>query len=194
VAFFNTHAIMKKIKWRKYNRAIHRDLGYFFFAMSVIYGLSGIAVNHIGDWNPNYVVTNKLVAFEGRIDRGISKDEIINMLKKYDEEDNYKKHFFPNSNLLKVFLDGGSMLVNVNTGQGEIEKIKRRPIFHAVNYLHYNPKKWWTWFSDAYAGALVILAVTGLFILRGKNGITRRGAWLTVAGIIVPIVFLILYY
>ncbi len=185
---------MKKIKWRKYNRAIHRDLGYFFFAMSVIYGLSGIAVNHIGDWNPNYIVSSKLVDFGNRIDRNISEEEVIDLLEIYGEEDNYKKHFFPNSNLLKVFLDGGSMLVNVNTGQGEIEKISRRPIFHAVNYLHYNPKKWWTWFSDAYAGALVILAVTGLFILRGKNGITRRGAWLTIAGIIIPIVFLILYY
>jgi hypothetical protein len=185
---------MKKIKWRKYNRAIHRDLGYFFFAMSVIYGLSGIAVNHIGEWNPNYIVSNKLVDFGGRVDRNISKDEVISMLKKYDEEDNYKKHFFPNNNLLKVFLDGGSMLVNVNTGQGEIEKISRRPIFHAVNYLHYNPKKWWTWFSDAYAIALVLLAVTGLFILKGKNGITRRGAWLTIAGIVVPVIFLILYY
>lgn len=185
---------MKKIKWRKYNRAIHRDLGYFFFAMSVIYGLSGIAVNHIGDWNPNYVVTNKLVDFGGPVDRSITEDEVIAFLERYDEADNYKKHFFPNAALFKIFLDGGSVLVNTRTGQGELEKISRRPIFHAVNYLHYNPKKWWTWFSDAYAGALVILAVTGLFILRGKNGITRRGAWLTIAGILVPIVFLILYY
>lgn len=185
---------MKKIKWRKYNRAIHRDLGYFFFAMTVIYGLSGIALNHIGDWNPNYIITNQTVNLGGPIDRTITKEEVIELLNQYDEGDNYKKHFFPSQDLFKVFLDGGSLLVNANTGQGEIEKISRRPIFHTVNYLHYNPKKWWTWFSDAYAIALVLLAVSGLFILRGKNGITRRGAWLTVAGIIIPIVFLILYY
>jgi len=39
-----------------------------------------------------------------------------------------------------------------------------------------------------------VLAISGLFILKGKNGITRRGAWLTAAGIIVPIVFLVMYY
>jgi uncharacterized protein len=185
---------MKKIKWRKYNRAIHRDLGYFFFAMSVIYGLSGIAINHIGDWNPNYVITQKIIDYGQPIDRNISKEEVIKFLEKYGEEDNYKKHFFPNNNLLKVFIDGGSVLVNTRTGQGEIEIIKRRPVFHAVNYLHYNPKKWWVWFSDAYAIALVLLAVSGLFILRGKNGITRRGAWFTIAGILIPVLFLFLYY
>jgi hypothetical protein len=185
---------MKQFKWRKYNRAIHRDLGYFFFAMSVIYGISGIAINHVGDWNPNYAVTNQLVNYGAPINRNISKEEVINLLDKYNEGDNYKKHYFPNNNLLKVFIDGGSMLVNVNTGQGEIEKISRRPVFHVVNYLHYNPKKWWTWFSDAYAVSLVILAVSGLFILKGKNGITRRGAVLTIAGIIVPLVFLFMHY
>ena len=43
-------------KWRKWNKAVHRDFGYFFFGMVVIYSLSGIAINHINDWNPNYVV------------------------------------------------------------------------------------------------------------------------------------------
>lgn len=185
---------MIDFKWRKWNRAIHRDLGYFFFAMTVIYGLSGIAVNHINDWNPNYSITRTLVDFEKPISKKITKAEVIELLKKYDEDDNYKKHFFPNATLLKVFLDGGSILIDVETGEGEIEKISRRPVFHAVNYLHYNPKKWWTLFSDAFAIAMVVLALSGLFILKGKNGITRRGAWITAIGIIIPAVFLLMYY
>lgn len=185
---------MKKIKWRKWNRAIHRDLGYFFFAMSIIYGLSGIAINHLDDWNPNYVVTHKQIVLGQPLDPDITKDEVIRLLEEYDEAENYKKHYFPTTNTLKVFLDGGSALINTATGIGQIEKIKRRPVFHAVNWLHYNPKKWWTWFSDAYAIGLIILAVTGLFILRGKNGITRRGAWITAAGIVIPIIFLLLYH
>jgi len=44
------------MKLRKWNRIIHRDLGYIFFGMSIIYGLSGIALNHIGDWNPDYII------------------------------------------------------------------------------------------------------------------------------------------
>ena len=86
------------------------------------------------------------------------------------------------------------MIVDLETGNGTIEKIKRRPIFHAVNYLHYNPGKWWTLFSDVFAGALILIAITGLFILKGKNGITRRGAILTIVGIVIPIIYLILFY
>ena len=40
---------------------------------------------------------------------------------------------------------------------------------------------------------LLVLAITGLFVLKGKNGITGRGAWLTGIGILIPLVFLLLY-
>jgi hypothetical protein len=38
------------------------------------------------------------------------------------------------------------------------------------------------------------LAITGLFLVRGKKGITGRGAWLTALGIIIPLVYLIIYF
>jgi hypothetical protein len=44
------------------------------------------------------------------------------------------------------------------------------------------------WFSDVYAAALALLAVTGLFVLKGKQGIKGRGAWLTASGVIVPLI------
>nr|NQU92510.1 PepSY-associated TM helix domain-containing protein [Bacteroidota bacterium] len=185
---------MKKIKWRKWNRATHRDLGYFFFFMTIIYGISGVAINHIGDWNPNYEVTHKEINLGHPIIEQPSKQEVLDLLDQYGEKENYKKHYYPDPLLLKVFLNGGSALVDLETGRGQIEKLRRRPIFHAVNYLHYNPTRWWTWFSDAYAVAMVILAITGLFILRGKNGITRRGAWITALGIIIPVIFLMIYH
>lgn len=185
---------MIKINWRKYNRATHRDLGYFFFAMSVIYGLSGVAINHLNDWNPNYVVTNIAIELGHPIATDINKQGVLEILDQYGEKDNYKKYYFPNTETLKVFLDGGSVLINMTTGSGNIEKLKRRPILHAMNYLHYNPGKWWVWFSDLYAVSLIILAISGLFILKGKNGITRRGAWLSIAGIIIPILFLLIYH
>lgn len=185
---------MAKIKWRKWNRAIHRDLGYFFAAMSIIYGLSGIAINHLSDWNPNYVVTNKTIELGHPIEPGLKKQEVIEILETVDEGSSYKHHIMTDARTMRVFLDGGSAFIDINTGYGQIEKISRRPVFHAVNYLHYNPKKWWVWFSDAFAIGLIILAITGLFILRGKNGITRRGAIITTIGIIIPVIFLLMYY
>jgi uncharacterized protein len=35
---------------------------------------------------------------------------------------------------------------------------------------------------------LILLAIGGLFMVKGKNGITRRGALLTAAGLIIPII------
>ncbi|MCK7473004.1 MAG: PepSY-associated TM helix domain-containing protein [Rhodopseudomonas palustris] len=70
-----------------------------------------------------------------------------------------------------------------------MRRITRRPFFREMNYLHYNPQESWTWISDVFAGALIILAITGLFLVRGAKGITRRGAWLTILGIVIPIVF-----
>ena len=42
--------------WRKLIIATHRDVGYFFAGLTVIYAVSRVAVNHIDDWNPNYVI------------------------------------------------------------------------------------------------------------------------------------------
>jgi len=123
----------------------------------------------------------------------LPKSEVLVILENLNEEDNYKKHYYPDGNQMKVFLDGGSVVFDLNSGDGLMEKITKRPILHEVNFLHYNPTILWTWFSDIYASALIILAVSGLFIIRGKNGITRRGAWITLAGIIIPVVFLLFY-
>jgi uncharacterized protein len=179
---------------RKWGRIIHRDFGYLFFGATIIYAVSGIAINHLNDWNPNYSVSTK--EFKTGIDlkkSDAAKEQVLLLLDKIDNRKNYKSHYYPSEDVIKIFLSGGSsVVVNVKTGEGNAEYLKRRPIFYQFNYLHYNPTKWWTWFSDIYAGALIILALTGLILIKGKKGITGRGAWLTAIGILVPILFLVL--
>jgi hypothetical protein len=179
------------MKWRKWNRVLHRDFGYFFAATSIIYAISGIALNHIRDWNPNYIIsTQQILVDDVPGKREIDQAWILELVDQWDQKRNYKKYYFPSPNRIKIFLDGGTIYLDVITGEGLVEKIRKRPVFYEMNYLHYNPGQLWTWFSDIYAGALVLLSITGLFILKGKNGITGRGAWLTAAGIILPLIFL----
>jgi uncharacterized protein len=179
---------------RKWIRAIHRDLGYFFAGMTVIYSLSGIALNHIREWDPNYHVTRKDVQVEPFVQEGFTRDDALSLLAAFGERDNYKNHYFPEAGQLKIFLDGGSFTVNAASGAGLLEYSRRRAVFFEVNFLHYNtPKKLWTWFADIFAGALIIIAITGMFILKGKQGITGRGAWLVAIGLLIPTVFLVLY-
>ena len=182
------------MKIRKLNRAVHRDLGYVFFAMSIIYGLSGISLNHIDDWNPNYIVERSTISSDLTQELGLEKENIMSFLTTIDEADNYKKYYFPTPGFLKIFIKNGSIMVNTKTGQARVEKLRRRPVFHEFNYLHYNhAKRLFTWFADAFAVALILMAITGLFMVKGKNGITRRGAWLTLIGILLPLIFYWMY-
>lgn len=180
---------------RKWSRILHREIGYFFVFTSLIYGISGIALNHMSDWNPNYYVNTK--HFRTSLDLKNSENVKSNILKLLDEvndSDNYKKHYYPNDNKLKIFLKGGSsVLVNVNNGKGMAEYLKRRPIFYESNFLHYNPNSLWTWFSDAFAASLILFAITSLFMVKGKKGVRGRGGIYLVLGIIIPIVFLFFY-
>lgn len=179
--------------WRKWNKAIHRDFGYFFLGMTIIYGLSGIALNHMQDWNPNYVIINKEIQVD-LTNKKLDKAEIKAILDKYDEAGSYKNHYYPNDNILKIFIEDGTVIINIKTGEGLLEKTKRRPLFREVNYLHYNPIKYWTWYSDIFSGALILLGITGILIPRGAKGITKRGAWLTIIGIIIPVIYLFAYF
>ena len=45
------------MRLRRLIAVVHRDLGYACAAMTIIYAISGVAVNHVADWNPNYSIT-----------------------------------------------------------------------------------------------------------------------------------------
>jgi hypothetical protein len=186
---------MKMKNVRKWFRILHRDIGYFFIGSSLIYGLSGIALNHLQDWNPNYSVELKSFTSTIQITKLDSNSAaILLLLKDLDLEDEYKKHYFPNENVLKVFLNGGStVIMDLENGNGEIELLKKRPIFYEVNYLHYNPNNWWMWFSDIFAAALIFLAISSFFIVKGKHGATGRGAIYITLGFLIPLLLLLLF-
>ena len=183
--------MLKKV--RKWCRILHRDIGFFFIGLSVIYGLSGIALNHLKDWNPNYSVQTKTF----RTDLNLRKstgvyDKIMTLLDRIDDSDHYKKHYYPEHHLLKIFLEGGSsVIVNTDTGEGTAEFLTKRPVFYMVNFLHYNPHRYWMRFSDVFAAALIFFALSSLFMVRGKKGPLGRGGIYVLAGLVIPILFYI---
>lgn len=182
------------MKIRKLNRIIHRDLGYFFFAASIIYGLSGIALNHMKDWNPNYIVTSKTYEYNVQEIGGTNESQIKDFLESINQKGSYKKHYASGNSTVKVFIDNGTVFINTLSNEAHLEKLTRRPIFYQFNFLHYNhSKRLWTWFADAFAISLVLLAISGLFMIKGKKGIKGRGALFAVLGLIIPLVLFMLY-
>ena len=57
----------------KFNRITHRDIGYLIAGLTIIYAISGIALNHKHDWNPNYIIENKEFTTEVKFTREISQ-------------------------------------------------------------------------------------------------------------------------
>jgi uncharacterized protein len=180
--------------FKKWNRIIHRDFGYFFFGITIIYCISGIAINHKKDWNPNYIIQNKTVSLGETLTLSdISESRVLAMLDRFGEKNQYKKYYFPDRHTLKIFVYEGSYTFDLDTGNGYVEKISRRTVFYEFNFLHYNPGKWWTWYSDIFSVALILIAISGLFIInKSKNSLTRRGVWFILAGLLFPVLALIL--
>jgi len=181
--------------WRKWNNIIHRDLGYLCAGLTVIYVVSGVAVNHIADWNPSFDVDRREVAVAGVTPAQVAtSDGVRALLARVGLGPAYRTTFRTDSATLRVFLEDGVVDVNFETGTATVEAVRPRPILRQANFLHLNhAKRLWTWMADLYAIALGLLAITGLFVLKGRKGITGRGAWLTGAGVVLPFLFLWLY-
>ena len=170
-------------------------MGYFFFGLSIIYAVSGIALNHLRDFNPNYSINHYNLEVDAPINaRDIDEAWVKNILEEYSIKNEYKKHYFPADKQVKAFLENGNLTINMESGEGLLETITKRPVVFQMNFLHYNPGVWWKWFSDIFCVSWIIISVTGLFIIKsGKHSIKKRGAIWTIAGIIIPILFLIFY-
>lgn len=185
------------MNWRKLNRWIHRELGFLFFGMTIIYGISGIALNHhvARHWDPGLITRATTIQYPDTLDKAeVDRNTIEKILEITGEKENYKQYYFPNQDNLMIYLKGGHILVNLPTGSMQLTKIRSRPVFSELNYLHYNkPKKLWTWFSDLYALGLILIAISGLFLIKGRKGITGRGGVLAVIGILIPLLLLIIY-
>lgn len=181
---------------RRWSRNVHRELSFFFSGMLLIYAVSGLVMNHRDTINPNYSVEQRRYVVGEPLparDR-LTRDDVVRLLAPLDEADNYTKHYFPESDVLKVFLKGGSSLtVRLSDGEAFYEKLTRRPVLGAMTRLHYNPGRWWTWFSDLFAVGLVAIVASGLLLLKGAKGLRGRGGMELAAGIAVPLLFLIFF-
>ena len=181
---------------RKWSRIIHRHLSFFFSGIIIIYAVSGFVLNHKKDFNSDYSIKTYDFNVEGNYplsQERFSKEKVITILEPYNEANNYTKHYFPDDASMKVFLKGGSSLVvNLANGNALYEQVSKRPIISQFNWLHYNPNKWWTVFSDIFVFSLIVITLTGLVITRGKKGLWGRDGLELVIGIIIPLLFILL--
>lgn len=178
---------------RRLNAAVHRDLGYFVSALVIAYCISGFALNHADAWNPDFVIHKRTVPIVGPEAAAELTPGDIAAFGRLVGEARHRVYDFPTRDQVKIYYEGATLHVDLSEKTGLYERVSRRPLFYQVDVLHRNSYKPWKWAADVFALALVIINVTGLFILRGRQGIGGRGKWFIAAGLLPPLVALLLH-
>ena len=108
-------------------------------ALTIAYSLSGIAVNHIDDWNPNYSYDERSIDI-GALPAGTLAEREAHVVAKVGlDRAAVRGHFQESEFDFRVFLDEGQEVrVDTRTGKGTHKRITKRAVFFEVNALHLN--------------------------------------------------------
>ncbi len=176
---------------RPWLRAIHRDVGYSAVGLTVVYAASGLAVNHVADWDANFVRTTATheLGMPLPADDEAATKLVVDRLGVRDAP----KEVYREGDELELIFEHRTLHVATATGHVVDEAQRPRFFFRAANWLHLNRgKKAWTSFADAYAAALLFLALSGMFMLPGRKGLAGRGAVFVLLGAAIPILYVTL--
>lgn len=182
--------VVKK-RWRAWLRAVHRDIGYLAIGFTVIYAISGIAQNHIEDWGDvsyrTYELTRTIEPIPADAPDAVAIATLTSLvdfgapISTFRAGDEVRLEY---ANGAKVTAIGESVTI-----QGR----ERRAFIGAANWLHTaRQKKGWKYVADAFAVLLLYLAISGIFMIKGKLGFKWRGALLIGVGVAVPVAAVLL--
>lgn len=158
----------------------------------MVFAVSGLVLNHIRDFNPNYAVNR----VEQSVDVDLTlSDEQINqaLLASFDIDDKVKASYWESKKVYKLFFEGGhSLTLYAVANKAVYEAIEARPLLPQFNRLHLNEaRKSWVIFSDIYAVLLLYLALSALFMVKGKKGaFSLQKGWLVLLGAAIPVFFI----
>lgn len=177
--------VIKK-RWRAWLRAFHRDVGYLAIGFTVIYAISGIAQNHIEDWGDvSYKTYERTLAIAAIPDA--TPDELAIALVAGAANLGKPTAKFRAGDEVRLEYANGDKATAIGT-QLTIQGRERRAFIGAANWVHTaRNRKGWKYTADVYALLLLYLAISGIFMIKGKLGLKGRGAILISLGVAVPV-------
>ncbi|HMJ15372.1 MAG TPA: PepSY-associated TM helix domain-containing protein [Polyangiaceae bacterium] len=184
----------RRRRWsaRPWLRALHRDAGYFVVGLTIIYALSGLAVNHIKDWDPSFHQIERSHQLALPLPKSDSA-AAEHVLSKLGVRDTPREVYRASDTQLDIVFD--QLTFHVDTQSGKVLEEGQEPRFflRLANWLHLNRgKKAWSYVADGYAVLLLFLAISGLFMIPGKKGLLGRGALVATLGAAVPALYVLL--
>jgi hypothetical protein len=179
----------RRFTWRPLLRAVHRDVGYVAVGLTFVYAMSGLAVNHIPAWDPNFRNYETAHDLGGPV-AGDDAQASQAVLGRLGIRETPKEVYREGDDDLEILFAHRTLHVDVTSGHVVDEGQKPRFLLRVANWLHLNRgKKAWTLFADAYAVGLLFLATSGMFMIAGRKGLLGRGAILVLAGIAIPVLY-----
>ncbi len=177
---------------RRTLRALHRDAGYLVVGLTFVYALSGIAVNHVEDWDPSFAHFEH--THQVTLPAGADQDATVAaVLSALEIEEIPVEVYEASETELDVVLDRRTLHVDLRSGEVFEEGQEPRFLLRAANWLHLNRgKAAWTYVADGFAVLLLFLATSGLFMLPGRKGLLGRGGILVLIGAAVPVLYVLL--
>ena len=186
---------MNNVFGNKNLRSLHRDFGYFFVGLIIAFCVSGIMINHKSTWNPvRYKFNSSSVQSGFHLPKGSITAETVKSFNTQNNVDGFMGYDFKGDSTLVILYKMANATINLSNGKGTINTWKERPVSTQLFLLHrsFNGNNWYTFYSDFFALGLIFIASTGMFLMRGKNSFRKRGWLFAIAGIVVPIIALIL--
>lgn len=183
------------MKWD--NRTVHRNVAYFYIGLIISFSFSGIILNHRKDWYPmDYTYETKDVQLKLPSDKSaIDSEKFIKEISSaWNLDVAYDSHRI-RDNELRVYYDDNVILdADLTTGKGVVEYKRKTPVLGQAMFLHKTTNTFWIWYSDIFGIGMLIIAFTGMFIItKGENTFRRKGWKLALAGLVFPIIILILF-
>ncbi|MCJ8326729.1 MAG: hypothetical protein MJK08_06470 [Campylobacterales bacterium] len=194
----------KKKSFSDIMRSLHRDLGYFVIGLTLIYTITGFILSgrDLGWMEQTYI-------YEQNLSQNISKDEFIKKLKKtmknteivtdihpaimkysikkiksfeFKKEEENVLYFKYKANIIKYNKISGDMIFEIHSYPGFLKKF--------ITAHKSKQKDVWFYLAIMYSIVLSFLAISAMFMVKGKYSFPRRGVFIMLSGIALVIAFL----
>lgn len=173
--------------WTYWLRMLHRDWGFLMVGLCLVYGISGMVLNHMNGKDPAFHTEQETVT----LSVGLDASSLPEVWASDTDRPSLKRIIPIDGDNYRLIFEGGVGVYNVKTGQADYECYTRRPLIYWLNRLHYNRLHGWSVAGDFFAASLIFFAVSGMLMVKGKNGLCGRGKWYLLIGILIPILYII---
>lgn len=179
---------------KKKVRNLHSTLGFFYVGLIISFALSGLMMNHREYWQPEkYTIQSTKISLPAPLDKNALNDDgrVEQLIKQLGIDDKVRRHMVRKGEL-RISCGTHDVDVDLKTGEGEITEFIKTPFISQIMGLHKSTSDWWIYYSDIFALSLIMIAVTGMLLMPTQKQQRRRAWILAIAGVVFPILFILL--